>query len=81
MLGESDRRARTVLEYLGGRLEDLDAAAVAWLANALPRDEIAGAARSRLERLQAEDGGWPSDGPASDVQTTLAAVRALRAAS
>jgi hypothetical protein len=67
------------------RVPDMSPADVAWLAAALRRvgmsadDWLLTAARKRLTETQRSDGGWPSDdGPAFDVHTTLAAIRALR---
>lgn len=70
---------------LGDRLSQMSPADVAWMAAALRRvgvavdDWLLAAARRRLAETQRSDGGWPSDdGPAFDVHTTLAAIRAAR---
>lgn len=70
---------------LGQRLPDMSPADVAAMAAALRRvgigvDEwLLAAARRRLAETQRSDGGWPSDdGPAFDVHTTLAVIRAYR---
>jgi hypothetical protein len=67
------------------RVPGMSPADVAWLAAAFrrvgmsPDDRLLVAARGRLAATQATDGGWPSDdGPAFDVHTTLAAIRAVR---
>jgi hypothetical protein len=70
---------------LAGRVPEMSAADVAWLAAAFrrvgmsPEDWLMVAAHKRLGETQAVDGGWPSDdGPAFDVHTTLTAIRGLR---
>jgi len=70
---------------LGDRLPQMTPADVALMAAALRRvgvsveDWLLTAARRRLAETQRSDGGWPSDdGPAFDVHTTLAAIRATR---
>ncbi|GIH12517.1 prenyltransferase/squalene oxidase repeat-containing protein [Rugosimonospora africana] len=70
---------------LAGRVPEMSAADVALLAAAFrrvgmsPEDWLMVAARKWLAETQSGDGGWPSDdGPAFDVHTTLAAIRALR---
>ncbi|GAA4687584.1 hypothetical protein Prum_035220 [Phytohabitans rumicis] len=70
---------------LGDRLPQMTPADVAAMACTLRRVGVAAedwllvAARRRLAETQRSDGGWPSDdGPAFDVHTTLAAIRAAR---
>ncbi|HYN97844.1 MAG TPA: prenyltransferase/squalene oxidase repeat-containing protein [Pilimelia sp.] len=68
---------------LSDRLPDMSPADLASLAAGLRRvgvrdtDWLPVAARRRLGQTQRTDGGWPSDdGPAFDVHTTLAVIRA-----
>ena len=77
--------AAQIQVLLAERVPDMTPADVAWLAMAFRRvgmsadDWLMVAARKRLTETQRTDGGWPSDdGPAFDVHTTLAAIRALR---
>jgi Prenyltransferase and squalene oxidase repeat len=70
---------------LADRLAGMSPADVAAMAAALRRvgvpddDPLPASARWRLAQTQRSDGGWPSDdGPAFDVHTTLAAIRACR---
>jgi Prenyltransferase and squalene oxidase repeat len=77
--------AAQIQVLLSERVPDMTPADVAWLASAFRRvgmsadDWLMVAARKRLTETQRTDGGWPSDdGPAFDVHTTLAAIRALR---
>ena len=70
---------------LGERVPEMSAADTASLASTLRRIGVASedwlltVARRRLAETQRSDGGWASDdGPAFDVHTTLAAIRALR---
>jgi hypothetical protein len=70
--------ARTVAGVIARRIGELGAGALAWLANALPSDEVGVEARDRLSGLQEADGRWQSeDGDAFDVAVTLAAMRVL----
>lgn len=65
---------------LAFRLNGLGPTALTWLIATIPDEPVAVEARVRLARLQEYDGRWASeDGPAEDVSTTLAAIRALRA--
>jgi hypothetical protein len=71
--------ARLVLQPLEPRIEELDEAALAWLASVLAAarladEPIAAAARARLVELQQKNGSW-----AGDPATTVTALRALRA--
>jgi hypothetical protein len=77
--------AAQIQVLLAERVPDMTPADVAWLAVAFRRvgmsadDSLMVAARKRLTETQRTDGGWPSDdGPAFDVHTTLAAIRAVR---
>jgi Prenyltransferase and squalene oxidase repeat len=77
--------AAQIQVLLAERVPDMTPADAAWLAVAFRRvgmsadDWLMVAARKRLTETQRTDGGWPSDdGPAFDVHTTLAAIRALR---
>ena len=77
--------AAQIQVLLSERVPDMTPADVAWLASAFRRvgmsadDWLLVAARKRLTETQRTDGGWPSDdGPAFDVHTTLAVLRALR---
>jgi hypothetical protein len=70
---------------LSDRLPGMSPADVASMAAALRRVNVGvdawllEAARKRLAATQRTDGGWDSDeGPAFDVHTTLAAIRACR---
>ena len=78
--------AGRIMGFLCGRLEDLDAGNLAWLAVALRLAGVAAdtellvRARARLSTLQSGDGRWPGeDGEGQDVHTTLEALRALDA--
>jgi hypothetical protein len=77
--------AAQIQVLLSERVPDMTPGDVAWLASAFRRvgmsadDWLMVAARKRLTETQRTDGGWPSDdGPAFDVHTTLAAIRAVR---
>jgi hypothetical protein len=77
--------AARIQVILAERIPEMSPADVAWLGAALRRvglsaeDWVLAAARKRLSETQRSDGGWPSDdGPAFDVHTTLAGIRALR---
>jgi hypothetical protein len=77
--------AAQIQVLLAERVPDMTPADVARLAMTFRRvgmsadDWLMVAARKRLTETQRTDGGWPSDdGPAFDVHTTLAAIRALR---
>jgi hypothetical protein len=70
---------------LGDRAATMSASDAAQMTVALLRagvsaeDSLIATARQRLSDLQRPDGAWPNeDDPAFDVQTTLAALRALR---
>jgi hypothetical protein len=68
-----EREAARICRYLANRLDELDPGSLAWLANALgPTEPVGVEARVRLAPLQRDDGSW-----GGDVQTTVAAMRAL----
>lgn len=69
-----EQEAARICRYLATRLDQLDDASLARLTNALgPGEPLADDARARLAPLQRDDGSW-----AGDVETTIAALRALR---
>lgn len=71
---EADR----LLWALAYRVDSLGPSALSWLADSIPDEPLALAARARLREIQQSDGRWISeDGPEHDVGTTLAAMRAL----
>jgi hypothetical protein len=78
--------AARIFMILGERIRTMSAADAASMSAALRRigvseeDPVQVAARHRLDETQRPDGAWPSgdDGVPFEVQTTLAAIRALR---
>ena len=74
-----DQEADGLHWALAFRLTGLGPTALTWLVATIPVERVATEARTRLSQLQERDGRWESeDGPAEDVATTLAAIRALR---
>jgi hypothetical protein len=75
--------ARRIAAALEPRVDELGSTALAWLVNALTAADarelpVVQVALNRLGSLQDADGRWASeDGPAFDVETTSAAVRAF----
>jgi hypothetical protein len=77
--------AAQIQVVLSERLSTMSSADTAWLAATLRRvgmsndDWVVQSAKRRLSETQRGDGSWESDdGPAFNVHTTLAAIRALR---
>lgn len=87
--GAGDREtAERLMAYLLRRIADISASGLAWMIVSLlgvgvgHGHPLIAEARRTLFQYQREDGAFPSeDGPAHDVDSTLAAVHALALAS
>jgi len=78
------KHAESIMNYLLGKLPELEASNLAWLISSLcvmgvsPEHPLISSAKHKLEHLQKEDGHWASeDGEWQDVHTTLESVRAI----
>lgn len=87
LLQRLGRPAEPIFAFLLQRVEGLEASNLAWLLLALhlggvpAGHDLVQASASRLESMQAEDGGWHNpEEPNFDVHVTLEALRALRLA-